>query len=208
MRAAGIDFEVKSGAKYLSKAPKKKIPFIDDGGKLIGDSAFIIDYFKKKYGDPLDGELSAEQSAITRAFAKMLDENLYWCLVESRWLGEQGAQTKQDFFGDMPIPLRWIVPAIALHGVKKALHLHGIGRHSREELLDIARKDLRALSDYLGDKDYFHTNDVTTLDIIAFAFLVELIKPDVYTALNEVARSFSNLVSFVDRIHNRYYSSD
>lgn len=208
MRAAGIDFEVKSGAQYLSKSPKKKIPFIEDGGKLIGDSAFIIDYFKEKYGNPLDADLSAEQLAITRAFSKMLDENLYWCLVKSRWLGVQWEQTKKDFFGDMPIPLKWIIPMVARRGVKKSLYLHGIGRHNDEELLLIARKDMQALSDFLGDRELFHTDQVTTMDVIAYAFMVQFIKPDIQAPLNDLAKSFENLVAFVERMHSRYYANN
>ena len=208
MRAAEIDFEVKSGAQYLSKAPKKKIPFIEDDGSLIGDSTFIIEYFKEKYGDPLDAKLSPEQMAITQAFSKMLDENLYWCLVKSRWIGEQYPQTREDFFGDMPVPLKWIVPRLAQRGVKKTLYLHGIGRHSEDEILDIARKDVAALADFLGEKDYFHGNEISTLDVIAFAFLVEFIRPDVSHALNEMTRGFPNLVSFVERIHKRYYEGN
>ena len=205
MRAAGIEFEVKSGAQYLSKAPKKKIPFIEDEGQLIGDSAFIIDYLKKKYGDPLDAELTSEQMSVTHAFSKMLDENLYWCLVKSRWIGDQYPQTREDFFGDMPPPLKWIVPVLAQRGVKKTLYLHGIGRHSDEEMLEIARKDFQALSDYIGDKDFFHGKGPSTMDVIAFAFLVEFIKPDVKLPLNEMARSYPNLVAFVERLHQRYY---
>ena len=119
MRAAGIEFETKSGANYIGKSPKHKLPYIEDDGKAIGDSSFIIDHLKEKYGDKLDGDLNGEQKAVARAFMKMLDENLYWCIVHSRWLGENWPQVKKEFFGDMPLPLRLIIPAIAQRGVKK-----------------------------------------------------------------------------------------
>lgn len=42
-----------------AKAPKGKLPFITDNGKVVADSGLIIDYLKETYGDKLDGGLSA-----------------------------------------------------------------------------------------------------------------------------------------------------
>ena len=52
MKLAGIPFEhhVQGDPR---KAPKGKIPYIEDEGKEIGDSTFIIKHLKAKYGDPL-----------------------------------------------------------------------------------------------------------------------------------------------------------
>ena len=152
MRAAGIEFETKSGANYIGKSPKHKLPYIEDDGVAIGDSSFIFEYFKEKYGDTLDKDLNAEQKAVSRAFMKMLDENLYWCIVHSRWIGEGWPTIKEEFFGNMPFPLKMIIPGIAQKGVKKSLYQHGLGRHSEQEILDIATKDIKALADFLGTK--------------------------------------------------------
>ena len=65
LRMAGIKYE-KPRLDFL-KAPKGKIPFVELDGKLMGDSSLVIEALKKKYGDPLDAELSAEQKAQTRA---------------------------------------------------------------------------------------------------------------------------------------------
>ncbi|MFT7460338.1 MAG: glutathione S-transferase [Planctomycetota bacterium] len=206
MRAAGIEFETKSGANYIGKSPKHKLPYIEDDGVAIGDSSFIIEHFKEKYGDTLDKDLNAEQKAVARAFMKMLDENLYWCIVHSRWIGEGWPTIKKEFFGKMPFPLKMIIPGIAQKGVKKSLYQHGLGRHSEQEILDIARKDIKALADFLGTKDYFLINKPTSLDVSAFAFLAEMIVPELKCELNEIALSFDNLVKFVNRMKNQFYA--
>jgi len=205
MRAASIEFETKSGANYIGKSPKHKLPYIEDDGKAIGDSSFILEYLKDKYGDTLDKDLNAEQKAVARAFTKMMDENLYWCIVHSRWIGEGWPQIKQEFFGKMPFPLKMLIPGIAQKRVRKSLYQHGLGRHSELEILDIASKDITALSDYLGTKDYFLINKTTSLDVSAYAFLAEMIVPELKCELNEIARSFDNLVSFVKRMKSQYY---
>lgn len=45
----------------MFKAPKKKLPYLTDGGRIIPDSGFILDFLKATYGDTLDGRLSAEE---------------------------------------------------------------------------------------------------------------------------------------------------
>ncbi len=209
LRATGLEYEIDSNFNHLKKAPKGKLPFISDGDKTIADSTFIIDYLKQYYGDPLDQDLNPEQKAIAQGFKKMLDENLYWCAVYARWIDEHGWKVvKQAFFGSMPYPLRAIVPTVAQSRVKKTLHAHGLGRHTHSEILNIAKKDLTALSDLLGTKDYFLINKVTTLDVCAYAFLAEFIIPDYESEFNDLAKSFDNLVRFVDRIKDKYYSNN
>ena len=53
LRMAGLAYECPRGAD-MRKAPKGKMPYIEDEGSLIADSSFIIDHLKRKYGDPLD----------------------------------------------------------------------------------------------------------------------------------------------------------
>lgn len=206
LRAAGIPFEVVSGLENLRRAPKGKLPFIDDDGTLVADSTFIIEHLKKKYGDPLDTGLAPEQRATSHAFCKMLDENLYWCGVHARWIDPAvWPLIRGKFFGAMPAPLRWIVPMMVRRDIARSLHGQGLGRHSTAEILAIARRDLLALSDFLGDRQYFLDQRVTTLDVVAYAFLAEFILPPIQCEFTDLARSFRNLVAFVERFRARYY---
>jgi glutathione S-transferase len=206
LRAAGLEFETRTGYQHLRNAPKGKLPYIDDGGTRVADSEFIISHLKAKYGDPLDGGLGAEQRAVAHAFTKMLDENLYWCMVYSRWLDPATwPAVRSTFFGGMPAPLRLFVPSLAQRRVKKTLYGQGLGRHNPEEILEITRRDLAALSAYLGAREYFLGERITTLDVTAWAFLAGLIIPDLDSELTSLARSFGNLARFVERIRTRYY---
>jgi glutathione S-transferase len=206
LRVAGIPFESIPGFGNLRHAPKGKLPYIDDDGEIVPDSAFIISHLNKKYGDRLDADLNAEQRAIAHAFTRMLDENLYWCAVHSRWMDPAvWPEIRRLFFGAMPPPLRWIAPALIRRSVAKTLHAQGIGRHSPAEILEIARRDLTALSDFLGSRQHFLGAQVTTLDVVAYAFLAELIVPPLKCGLTDLARGFPNLVGFVERFRARYY---
>ncbi len=206
LRAAGLEYQSEYGIEYLRKAPKKKLPYIEDNGNVVADSALIIDYLKATYGDTLDGDLTGEQKAVAHAFIKMMDENLYWCLVYDRWLGEEcWPKVRAAFFGGLPFPLRHIVPAVAQKGVRKSLYAHGLGRHGHDEIMHIAMKDLTALSEQLGDKDWFLSGGPTTLDVTAYAFLCGLFTPELPGDLQRRAGRFENLKRFVERINKKYY---
>jgi glutathione S-transferase len=209
LRATGVEFQTLSGFQHMRRAPKGKLPFIDDDGTVVPDSAFIIAYLKRKYGDPLDGGLGTEQKAVAHAFTKMLDENFYWCVVYSRWIDPEGwPHSRQAFFGRMPFPLRAIIPVIAQRNVRRSLHRQGLGRHAPQEILEIARRDLNALSDYLGGREFFLGEHLTTLDVVAYAFLAEILVPEFDTDLRRLASGYANLVRFVERIRTNYYGKE
>lgn len=44
----------------------------------------------------------------------------------------------------------WLLKKVLCRVIKKEMWGHGIGRHSDEQVWDIARRDLNALSDFLG----------------------------------------------------------
>ena len=69
----------------FGKAPKKKIPFIDDDGVIVPDSTFIRLYLEKKYGIDFDAGLSPAERAAAWAFEKMCEDHLYWAMVYERW---------------------------------------------------------------------------------------------------------------------------
>ncbi len=61
LRMTGIAYELSPpDMRDLGKAPKGKLPFIEDNGKIIADSTFIIDHLKTTHGDTLDSWLSAQ----------------------------------------------------------------------------------------------------------------------------------------------------
>jgi glutathione S-transferase len=69
-------------------APKGKLPYINDDGERIADSTFIRSHIERKYKFDFDRGLSAEQRAIAWAFEKMAEDNLYWTVVDARWMDD------------------------------------------------------------------------------------------------------------------------
>lgn len=206
LKVSKLPFEVISGTQYLQKAPKGKLPYIEDKDKVVTDSFFIEKYLKKTYQFDVNVHLSTEQRAYSDLTCSALEERLYWCIVYFRWVYESNwAVIKPMFFGDMPFPLNKIIPKIARKGMIKAMHGQGTGRHSEAEILKIAEKQLQALSDLLGDKHYFFNDKLGLLDICTYAMLAQILLPDMPSPLVDVTKQYDNLVQFCERVHHVYY---
>ena len=75
LRMTGLDYQVDTSAD-VRKAPKGKLPYIEDQGKIIPDSNFILDYLKTTYGNPLDEHLSDYDAAIALGMQRLIEEQI------------------------------------------------------------------------------------------------------------------------------------
>ena len=207
LRMAALPYEAQAfSMRDFGKAPKGKLPYIDDNGKIVADSTLVIDYLKATYGDQLDTWLSAEQRAIALAFQRLLEENFYWAVVHTRWVESTGwATTKAAFFPDLPIPLKWFVPELGRRGLIKAMHGHGIGRHSEAEIYDIGKRDITALADYLAEKPYFMGSTACSFDATAYGFLANLMLVPIESPLKKHALQYPQLAAYCERMRARYF---
>jgi len=206
LRMTGLPYTLVNSGDVL-KAPKRKLPYIDDDGTIVSDTSFIIDYLKSKYGDPLDAALSPRDRAIATAFQRLLEENLYWAVVQTRWVQDDGwALTKSAFFDALPVPLRWIVPPLARRGILSEMRGQGMGRHSAEEIHAIGCRDLTALADFLADKPYMLGEQPSSLDASGYAFLANLLWAPVDSPIRRHALARPELEAYCQRMKARYYA--
>jgi glutathione S-transferase len=207
LRMTGLPHQTLNGF-YIFKAPKGKLPFIEDNGRLIADSGLIIDHLKQIYGDPLDNGLSKQERAVSLAFTRLMEEHLYWAaLIQPRWIETEGwAVTLREFFKGMPYLLRFIIPFVARHGLKKQMHGHGMGRHNREEVHAMACADITALADYLGDKPFFHGDKPSSIDATAYAFIANIISAPIESPAKRYVLGLANLTAYCLRMKATYYA--
>ena len=208
LRMAELDFEEISDQSNLRKAPKGKLPFIDDDGEIIADSFFIMEYLNKKYDIQIDQWMSAEQKSTAYHISKSLEEGLYWCLVYSRWMRDDTWPLIRDaFFSTLPFPLKFIVPPIARASVNSALKKQGLGKHSDSEIQHIFKQSLDSLSVLLGDNTYFMGDNICSLDATTYPFLAEFILADIDNPFNKLARSYANLKQYCERMQAELYEN-
>lgn len=188
------------------KAPKGKLPYIEDEGRAVADSGLILGYLKEHRNLDLDASLTPAERAVSLAWQRLLEEHLYWALIHSRWLDEDGwRRTRQEFFGKLPWPLRALVPALVRRGMRAEIRGHGMGRHKADEIWRMGMTDLEALSDFLADKPYFMGGHPSSLDAVAYGFLANILLVDLDNPLRRRALQLPNLGAFCERMKGRYW---
>lgn len=189
------------------KAPKGKLPFIEDGNEKLADSDLIIQYLIETYGDKLDKDLTPSQKAISLSMRRLFEEHLFWITMFTRWqYSEENWRTnKQAIFHVFPPVVRDIVAVVYRKLIRRQIYEHGIGRHIPEEIFQLGRIDLDAISDFLADKPYFMGNQPSSLDATAYGFLTNTLGCPIESPVKDYALSKQNLVDYCQRMTTQYY---
>ena len=204
LKFAGLAFTEDRGG--YRKAPKGKLPYINDAGEIIADSTFIRRHIEKKYGFDFNAGLSVEQRAIAWAVERMCEDHLYFALADARWMDDANfAKGPAQFFAAVPKPLRGVVSAAIRRKVAKTLQFQGLGRHSRSEIGDLAEHDIDALATLLGDKPYLFGDRPCGADATMFAFVASALAPVFETPIRTAAEAHANLVAYRDRVMAVYF---
>lgn len=190
------------------KAPTKKIPFISHDGATVGDSGLIIDHLKKKFGDPLDAKLTAEQHALGHVVRRTCEESLYWAVLHARWSDDRVWPELAAQFKSIVPPVigGFIVGMIRKDTLRNAFG-QGIGRHTLENIQAHGRADIDALAAILGDKPYLFGDAPTSYDATLFGSIANVLAFPPEGGLAKHARTKKNLVAFVERVKAKYWAT-
>lgn len=204
LKMSSLAFAREHGAP--DRAPKHKLPFIDDDGTLVADSTFIRAYIEATYAVDLDRGLSAKQKAQAWAIERMLEDHLYWAMVHARWADDENfAKGPAQFFDAAPEAVRGAIREQGRQHVMTTLHGQGFGRHSCAEVAALARRSFDALSAQLDDQPYLFGDQPSGVDATAFGMLAGALCPLFESPVREAARAYPNLVAYRDRMMERYY---
>lgn len=200
LRLAGVGHE-RIEVDNPAAGPKGKVPFIDDGGLLLGDTVLILEHLKKTRGVDLDRHLSPLQKAQSHALQRMLEERLYWACVYSRWMEPANAPGfLARLFEPVPRPIRGLISRQARKTVATALHHHGLGRHTREEVFAFGVSDINTLTQILGDQDFLFGEQPSVADATAFGMLINIVGPDIPSPLKNAVVGSPTLMAYVQRM--------
>jgi glutathione S-transferase len=211
LRLAGLPFTVEMLHQGdLTKAPKGKLPFIvDDDGTLVSDSVLIELYLKKKYGDRLDARLSKEQKGVSALVNRMFGESWYWYVVQTRYRRDEDFQIYDPlwvkFLSWLPEEQRREPVRIFRERLLTQFWHHGAGRNSEAEVEQLAFGAIDAVSDVIGDKQYFHDDQPSSIDAAVYSNLVHLMFTPFPGPIVDYANSKANLRAYTDRIFNQHY---
>jgi len=205
LRMANLPYEV-INVKDPRKAPKGKLPCISIDGEKIADSSFIIAHLQKTYNITLDNHLNATQKAQALTMRRLIEEHLYWAIVYSRWIDEKNwPTTNKVFFANLPAPMKYLVPFIVRKITQRALYEQGMGRHTQEQIYQLAVDDLQALNVLLGQQQFFFGDEPSSIDASAYAFLANILQSPIASPLQNYVKSQTSLVNYCARMKEKYF---
>jgi glutathione S-transferase len=204
LKMSGVPYETNPAS--FTKAPKGKIPYIDDDGKIFGDSTFIRFHLEEKYGADFEKGLNGATKAVAWAFEKMCEEHLYFAILDSRWMNSANFDKgPRAFFSSLPAPVRPLMIALVRRSVAKSLYGHGMGRHSKDEIARLAIRDLDSIAAFLGDRPWLVGTEPCGADASVWAMVTGALCPHFKTPIRTAAESHKNLVAYRDRGMARWY---
>ena len=205
LRMTGIPHEAVTATTPFG-GPKGKAPWIEHDGRKIGDSTFIMLYLTDTFGVDPDAGLTPAQRGQALAIQRLVEENLYWAMVNDRWnTPENWPILKSTVLGGIPAPIRAVMAPFARRGVLKQLKGHGMGIHSAEEIAAIGNRDIGALAAILGEQDWFFGDVPTTTDAVVYGQLANIALVDFHSPMKAMISGHANLVRFLDRFRARFY---
>jgi glutathione S-transferase len=204
LKMAGLDYvEDRTG---FSRAPKGKLPYIDDNGSIVADSTFIRFHLEDAHGVDFDAGLTAEQKAIGWCAEKMCEDHLYWLIVRARWMDDANFERGPGkFFDELPAPARPFAKWFIRRRVAKSLSGQGTDRHSAAEADRLGARDIDALAALIGDKPFLFGDAPHGADATVFAFLASIMAPIAETAMRDAALANPALVAYRDRMMARFF---
>ena len=204
MKMSGLPF--KTDTSGFSKAPKGKLPYMNDGGTIVADSSFIRFHLEQKHGIDLDKGLTPEQRGIGWAVEKMCEDHLYWAIIDARWMVNANFDKgPRRFFDQAPAPIRPLIVSKIRRDVKRTLYGQGFGRHTRSEIETLAARDLDAIAAILGDKPYLFGPEPHAADASVWSSVTAVLCPHFDTPILAAAQKHANLVAYRDRGLTRWF---
>ncbi len=208
-RLAGVEYTLARGDSR--KAPKSKLPYLDDDGQRIADSSAIIAHLSRKHRD-LDEGLDARDRAVATAFKGMVEEHLYFTSMYLRWQDDRGwavfGPNLREYLrrdGGVPGFATGLVSGMVRKQVIRSLYGQGTGRHSVAEVEALGIGHLDALSSYLGDREYLLGDVPRSIDATVWAFLYGIHDGPFETGVKAHLKRLPNLVAYVERIRERFW---
>ncbi len=204
MKMSGLEHNVE--AADVRKAPKSKLPYIDDNGKRIADSSFIKMHLESAHGVDFSAGYSEQELAIGWALEKMLEDHLYWIVVDARWMDDENFNKgPRQFFDKMPAPLRPLIVWMVRKEIRRNLWGQGLGRHTAAELQQLAEKDFAAAASILGDKPYLLGDRPCGFDATCYGFISSALVPMFDHPTVASAKHHDNLVAYCERMRAQFF---
>jgi glutathione S-transferase len=208
-RINNISYEPVYSGKMGSKG---MVPYIrlgdPDTGEEMPDSNVVIAHILQQGLAHSETALTSKQRATAHMLIRMLEEHTSQLGFYYRY----GLHMK-EFLEALDIHERF-PPGFAdrwgkfqPETTKTKTKYRGLTRHSDDELWGFSNDDIQAISDYLGDKQYFFGDRPSLADCAVFGHLSQFLWiPIDFPQKQYMKEKCPNIVDFMDRFRSEFWS--
>jgi glutathione S-transferase len=205
LKLAGLTYQ--ANRKGFTRAPKGKLPYINDSGEIVADSTFIRLHIERKYGIDFDRNLAPERGAAIWALEKMCENHLYWAAVRERWLKDENFEKIAALvFRRLPPLVRPVAKTLVRRKIRKDLRSQGVGRHSDQELAELVKRDVDASATLLGEAPWLGGDQPCGGDATLGAFVITGHAPEFKTEVGRLIGEHANLMAYKERVLAAYFA--
>lgn len=203
LRIAGIPYEVVD-TPDPRRAPRGKLPFIEDGGTRIADSSLVVRHLVKTRGVDPDARLDPSQRTTAVLVQRTLENHYAFVAAYTHLYWEDGARHTRARFDRVPALIRPLVARAVRGQVEKILWHQGTLRYTHEEIVESGLQDWRAVLAVMGDP-FFFGDEPTGVDAIVFGALATTLLTPIESPIRDFLRSQPACVAYADRMMKRLF---
>ncbi|TLP68734.1 glutathione S-transferase family protein [Parasedimentitalea maritima] len=182
------------------KMPHRKLPVLKTPAGLVADSVEIRKYLEK-LGTDFDHGLSVREKAQSQFLIRFAEDNLYFHVVQDRWLNDAVWPTIRDtYFKEIPALIRRPVTNSIRRSVRNGLAFQGTGRFSDGERLARLDQDLQAVTSLLKDRGFLFGSQITSADFSVASMLQALQTTMVETDIVRRVSGDPKLSGYINRV--------
>ena len=197
----------------LPMSSKGKSPWMTFKGQDMADSQLCMEHLAKTLDKNLSAHLTPEERSMARGIRAILEDHLYFVIAMLRWNFGSVEHLRRKVFPDFAVSvgLPRFMEGLLLKKVKSNIvgqcKAQGIGRHTKEEIENMGRDDLRSISEYLGSKQYLFGDKPVETDCVLFGFMAQLVfaEPKEHALSKIVDEECTNLKEHCLRVKEKYW---
>uniref|UniRef100_A0A0K0CSR4 GST N-terminal domain-containing protein n=1 Tax=Angiostrongylus cantonensis TaxID=6313 RepID=A0A0K0CSR4_ANGCA len=125
----------------------------------------------------IDDRLTPIDKSYARAFHALVEDSLRWALIYQRARDNKWFATEQGFLshfsGVKKLAFKNVLCERLRKRIMNAAMAQGMARNTPEEVVILAKKDLDAMSIFLGNKKYFFGDKPTTVKITLYHIYIK-----------------------------------
>jgi metaxin len=210
LKMVNLPITIKEMYNATSMSPNGKVPVIKSGPYVVAEMEGVTQLAFAK-GAVLGENLNAAEKADLRAYMSLVHNVLGNAMLYFCWVDEfiYNHLTKHRCASPFKFPLSYLYPWKKRSTICSQLDALKWGKRTPEEVYKEVETCLQALSERLGEGEYFFGTTQTELDALVFGYLFTMITTPLPNSnqLGNLVKQQPSLVRFCQRLEKNLFGT-